>query len=83
MAIRLRLVWSAPARRAPGSPPPAGSPLPPGVAEARALVDAWLNTPFETGPQGIDDLVDRIAAAFAAHDRHLELVPVKDVSEPG
>ena len=64
MSARLRLVWSAPA------PERAHRPLEPRVpspaeAEARALVDSWVITPFESSLAALDDLVVQIAAALA------------------
>ncbi len=78
MATGLRLVWSSPSRRAPGSPPQPGSPPPPGVVQARALVDAWVSAPFESGPGALDDLVLRIAAALEAGT-----TPVAIAATPG
>jgi len=57
MPARLRLVWSAPPRE-PGVPSPA-------EAEARVLVDGWVNTPFESSIAALEDLVVQIAAALA------------------
>jgi len=57
MPARLRLVWSAPPRE-PRVPSPA-------EAEARVLVDGWVNTPFESSIAALEDLVVQIAAALA------------------
>jgi len=75
MASGLKLVWSSSSvRRAPGSPPLAGSPPPcPLLAEARALVDDWVCAGFESGPAAIDDLAERIAAAFARRDARVAI----------
>jgi len=40
-------------------------------------VDAWVCTPFEGGPEAIDDLVRRIAAALASRD-----LPIAIATEP-
>jgi hypothetical protein len=45
--------------------------------QARALVDGWVCTPFEGGPEALDDLVLRIAAALASHD-----LPIAIAAEP-
>jgi len=86
MANGLRLVWSSPLRRAPGGSPPAGSPPPSGVAEARALVDDWVCTPFENGPAALDDLVRRIAAAMVGRKVPITIAAAPatfvDLSEP-
>jgi hypothetical protein len=85
MATGLRLVWSSPAPRAPGSPPLAGSPPSPAVAEARALVDDWVCAGFEDGSTAIEDLVVRIASALTKRRVALvaEEMPLRDASEPG
>jgi hypothetical protein len=69
MATVLRLVWSSAARRAPAaqSTPPAG------VAEARALVDDWVCTPFDSAPAALDDLVMRVATALRRVGRPTEI----------
>ena len=72
MPARLRLVWSAPA------PERAHRPLEPRVpspaeAEARALVDSWLITPFESSLAALDDLVVQIAAALARRNARLAI----------
>jgi len=74
MPARLRLVWSAPA------PERAHRPLEPRVpspaeAEARALVDSWLITPFESSLAALDDLVVQIAAALARRSVRLVVTP--------
>jgi hypothetical protein len=38
------------------------------MIEAQALVDAWICTPFDSGPEALDDLIVRIAAALASRD---------------
>jgi hypothetical protein len=77
MATGLRLVWCSPPRRASGFPPSAGSLPPPNVIEARTLVEAWVCTPFDSGPEALGDLVTRIAAALASRD-----LPIAIVAEP-
>ena len=67
MPARLRLVWSAPPRE-PGVPSPA-------EAEARVLVDGWVNTPFESSLAALDDLVVQIAAALARRSVRLVVTP--------
>jgi hypothetical protein len=58
-------------------PPSLGSLPPPGVIEARALVDAWVCTPFDSGPEALEDLVVRIAAALASRD-----LPISIAAKP-
>ena len=86
MATGLRLVWSSPSRRASGFPPSLGSPPPPGIIEARALVDAWVCTPFDSSPEALDDLVVRVAAALASRDLSIAIAaePVRagDLADP-
>ena len=70
MPARLRLVWSAPA------PERGHRPLEPRVpspaeAEARALVDSWVSTPFESSIAALDDLVVQIALALARRNARL------------
>ena len=86
MPARLRLVWSAPA------PERAHRPLEPRVpspaeAEARALVDSWLSTPFESSLAALDDLVVQIALALARRSACLVVtacpIPVQDPSDDG
>jgi hypothetical protein len=81
MATGLRLVWSSPTRRAPGTPPRTGSPPSPSVVRARALVNAWVGTPFDTGAAAIDDLVLRIAAALESPE--LPIVIAAEPASPG
>jgi hypothetical protein len=38
------------------------------VEPARALVDAWVSAPYESGRAAIEDLVERIAEALARRD---------------
>jgi hypothetical protein len=40
-------------------------------------VDAWVCTPFEGGPEALDDLVRRIAAALASRG-----LPMAIATEP-
>ena len=79
MPARLRLVWSAPPRE-PRVPSPA-------EAEARALVDGWVNTPFESSIAALDDLVLQIAQALARRSACLVVtacpVPVQDIPDDG
>ena len=86
MPARLRLVWSAPA------PERAHRPLEPRVpspaeAEARVLVDGWVNTPFESSIAALDDLVLQIAQALARRSACLVVtacpVPVQDIPDDG
>ena len=86
MPARLRLVWSAPA------PERAHRPLEPRVpspaeAEARVLVDGWVNTPFESSIAALDDLVLQIAQALARRSACLVVtacpIPVQDPSDDG
>jgi hypothetical protein len=79
MATGIRLVWSSPTPRAPGSLPPAGSPPSPGIAAARALVDEWVCTPFESGAAAIDDLVLRIAAALSSRGLPIAIAAARAV----
>jgi hypothetical protein len=48
-------------------------------------VDAWTCAPFE-GREALDDLVDRIAAALAARDRHVAVaaqpMSMAELAEP-
>lgn len=80
MASRLRLVWSSsPAWRAPDPAPfRAGSSPPRAAVLARDLVDGWLDTPFDSRPAAIGDLVIRIAEAIEEHTRIM--LPVVDVA---
>jgi hypothetical protein len=48
------------------------------MIEAQALVDAWICTPFDSGPEALDDLIVRIAAALASRD--LLIAAAKPVS---
>jgi hypothetical protein len=68
MPARLRLVWSAPERdhtpREPRVPSPA-------EAEARALVDGWVNTPFESSIVALEDLIVQISLALARRNARL------------
>jgi hypothetical protein len=83
MATGLRLVWSSPPRRAPGSPPRTGSPPSPSVIRARALVDAWVGAPFETGAAALDDLVQRIADALESPELAIATAPaLASLGEP-
>jgi hypothetical protein len=41
------------------------------------LVDAWVCTPFDSGPEALDDLVVRVAAALASRD-----LPIAITAEP-
>ena len=79
MPARLRLVWSAPPRE-PGVPSPA-------EAEARVLVDGWVNTPFESSIAALDDLVLQIAQALARRSACLVVtacpVPGQDIPDDG
>lgn len=84
MPARLRLVWSAP------EPPP--TPREPRVpspteAEARALVDGWVNTPFESSIVALEDLVVQIALALARRSARLVVtgcpVSVQDMPDDG
>jgi len=69
MAARLRLVWSAPTSQERGRKPAEARVPSPAEAEASALVDGWLNTPFESSIAALDDLVVQIAAALARNAR--------------
>ena len=79
MPARLRLVWSAPPRE-PRVPSPA-------EAEARVLVDGWVNTPFESSIAALDDLVLQIAQALARRSACLVVtacpVPGQDIPDDG
>jgi len=49
-------------------------------------VDAWVSTPFEGGPEALDDLALRIAAALASRDLSIairtEPIRVDGFTEP-
>ena len=79
MPARLRLVWSA-SPREPRVPSPAET-------EARALVDGWVNTPFESSIAALEDLVVQIALALARRSARLVVtscpVPVQDMPDDG
>jgi hypothetical protein len=49
-------------------------------------VDAWVCTPFESGPEALDDLALRIAAALASRDLSIaiptEPMCVDGITEP-
>ena len=65
MPARLRLVWSAPTPSERGRKPHDLRAPSPAEAEARALVDGWVNTPFESSSAALEDLVVQIATALA------------------
>ena len=87
MQARLRLVWSAPTppeREHGPREPRVPSPF---EAEARALVDGWVNTPFESSIAALDDLVVQIALALARRSARLVVtacpVPAQETPEDG
>jgi hypothetical protein len=43
----------------------------------QTALDAWICTPFDGGPEALDDLVARIAAALASRD-----LPIAIAAEP-
>jgi hypothetical protein len=87
MPARLRLVWSAPNPPEEGHRPREPRVPSPAEAEARALVDRWVNTPFESSIAALDDLVVEIALALARRSASLVVtpcpIPVQDTSDDG
>jgi hypothetical protein len=68
MPAQLRLIWSAPERAETPREPRVPSPA---EAEARALVDAWVSTPFESSIVALEDLVVQISLALARRNARL------------
>jgi hypothetical protein len=86
MPAELRLVWSAPAQPERGHRPLEARAPSPTEAEARALVDGWVSTPFENGSAALEQLVVQIAAALACRDARVgitaPLIPLADWPDP-
>ena len=86
MPAQLRLVWSAPAQPERGHRPLEARAPSPAEAEARALVDGWVSTPFENGLAALEQLVVQIAAALARRNARLgitaPLIPLPDWPDP-
>ena len=87
MPARLRLVWSAPTPSERCRKPLDLRAPSPAETEARALVDGWVNTPFESSIAALDDLVLQIAQALARRSACLVVtacpVPVQDIPDDG
>jgi len=73
MPARLRLVWSAPTPSERCRKPLDLRAPSPAETEARALVDGWVNTPFESSIAALEDLVVQIAAALARRNARLAI----------